>query len=136
MGVAISVGSRSYPIGTPSFLNAFFSTIGARLESERWGTRFPVLMQGLYSGRLASHDAEMAQEELATAQRELAEFGPHQVVWDFHNRAARPPWGDNVSPRITSLANYFVTSDGKDLFEVLHEALTESHQSGQPAIIR
>jgi 2,3-bisphosphoglycerate-dependent phosphoglycerate mutase len=45
------------------------------------------------------------------------------VVWDFEQRNVRPPWGDNISPTITSLADYFVTSDGRDLLAVIEEAL-------------
>jgi len=35
----------------------------------------------------------------------------------------RPPWGDNISSDITSLANYFITNDGKDLIDVLLMAI-------------
>jgi hypothetical protein len=53
--VAVGLGVRSnlWPVGTADFLHAFFSTIGARLEPDGWGTRFPVLMRELYSGELA-----------------------------------------------------------------------------------
>ena len=40
--------------------------------------------------------------------------------------------GTNISPDITDLSDYFVTSDGRDLFEVLLKALGESRDSGQP----
>lgn len=49
----------------------------------------------------------------------LASHPPAAVVWDFERPGARPPWGDAISEHITSLANYFVTSDGKDLLTEL-----------------
>ncbi len=39
--------------------------------------------------------------------------------------------GSSISSDITDLSNYFVTSDGRDLFEVILEALRESSDSGQ-----
>lgn len=51
------------------------------------------------------------------------EFAPDEIVWDIGNPGAMPPWGNNISTRISSLANYFVTSRGRDLFDVLFEAI-------------
>jgi hypothetical protein len=51
------------------------------------------------------------------------------VVWDIDNPEARPPWGDDISSDITDLSNYFVTSDGRDLFEVLDEAMSALERS-------
>ncbi|WMT20747.1 Imm70 family immunity protein [Parageobacillus toebii] len=34
-----------------------------------------------------------------------------------------PPWGDKISSKVTNLANYFATSDGKTFFEVLYNAM-------------
>ena len=126
MGVGIVVGGSEYPIGTGSFFGAFFSTVCVRLESERWGARFPVVMNRLYNGHLDASEAEGALHELDLIHHELEAFPPSDLVWDFRDRSARPPWGDRISPHITSLANYFVTSDGKDLFDVLRAALREA----------
>ncbi len=48
---------------------------------------------------------------------------PTESSGDNEDLQAKPPWGTNISPEITDLSNYFVTSDGRDLFEVLSEAL-------------
>ena len=135
MAVGIVVGGREYPIGSGSFFGAFFSTVCVRLESERWGARFPVVMNRLYSGHLAAGEAEAALSELDLIQQGLEAFPPSDLVWDFRDRSARPPWGDRISPDITSLGNYFVTSDGKDLFEVLRAALHQAATENQPARI-
>jgi hypothetical protein len=58
------------------------------------------------------------------------------VVWDIEDRSRRPPWGDDIAPEITSLADYFVTNDGKDLFEVLFAALDDAARTNQGARIR
>ena len=37
----------------------------------------------------------------------------------MNDKSKLPPWKDHISDQITSLANYFVTADGKDLFDEL-----------------
>jgi hypothetical protein len=125
MGVGIRVGNIVDELGSGSFVHAFFSTVSAHCEPKGWGSRFPALMQ-LYKGKLPAGLVEPAIGELRDAKRELSELAPSQVVWDIEDRKAQPPWGANISPSITSLGNYFVTSAGRDLFGVLEEALRDA----------
>lgn len=136
MALSAWVGRERFELGEPAFLKAFFSTVFAKLEAEAWGRRFPALMRDLYSGRLSPEKAAAAAEELAKLREELKAFKPKDLVWDFEDRTRRPPWGDEISPHITSLANYFVTSDGKDLLEVLQQALAAAAQKHQDVVIR
>ena len=124
MAVGIQVGSITDEIGTGDFLHAFFSTVSGRLE-DRWAQRFPALMQ-LYDGRLSFERTSEALAELSDIRSELADFSPDQVIWDIEDRAKMPPWGHDISTDITSLSNYFVTSTGRDLIELLREALEAS----------
>uniref|UniRef100_UPI00406CD2B9 Imm70 family immunity protein n=1 Tax=Psychrobacillus sp. FSL K6-2843 TaxID=2921549 RepID=UPI00406CD2B9 len=48
-------------------------------------------------------------------------------MWDINDTLLQPPWGDNISSDITSLANNFVTSEGVALIEVFFNALQTSH---------
>jgi 2,3-bisphosphoglycerate-dependent phosphoglycerate mutase len=130
VGVALRVGDRRWEVGTGDFFHAFFSTISYHLEPEGWGTRFPVLMDSLYQGALGANQADPALLQLTQAKKGLAGLPPSSVVWDVENLAASPPWGDNISEDIKDLAGYFITSDGKDLFEVLLQALACLKQTG------
>ncbi len=58
--------------------------------------------------------------------KKLKLFSPSEVVWDIEDLSKQPPWGDDISSDIKDLSNYFVTSDGKDMFEVLFYALNEA----------
>ena len=135
MALAFNVGSDSYEIGSAPFLKAFFSTVFVLVENEDWGSQFPVIMNDLYSGWVDSSQAGAARDELKSVKTQLSRFSPSHVVWDFENRDSRPPWGDDKSDSITSMADYFVTSGGKDLIEVLDEALAKSNALNVPVTI-
>ena len=124
MGISFEAGDERYEIGSSSFLNAFTSTIGYHLENNELGSKYP-LMKELLEGNLTWQDAEEAEKEALQIQKELTKFSPDKIIWDCNDLSKRPPWGDNSS-HITSLANYFVTSDGKDLFEVIFKVLNDS----------
>lgn len=134
MAVGIKVGSITDEIGTSDFFHAFFSTVSYHLE-EKWGSRFPALMNQLYQGELEPGLAEKAVAELRQIKDELVRFETSKVVWDIENLSKQPPWGADISPDITSLANYFVTSTGRDLISTLIEALDEAAAHGKPATI-
>lgn len=135
MSISASVGRQSFEIGAPSFFKAFFSTVLVRLEEDSWGSRFPVVMRSLYAGDVAPTDCAQAISELRIIREALSAFPPASVVWDFEAMNARPPWGDSISPDISTLATYFVTSNGKDLISVLEEALATAHARSMPLLV-
>ena len=120
--VGLKVGPIFYRIGTGSFLHCFFSTIAVRLEAGNWGSKYPILMNQLYKGEVSAGEIGPLIGELDNIKSELKKHDIGQVVWDIEDRSKKPPWGDNVAARITDLSNYFVTNDGKDLFEVFYAA--------------
>jgi hypothetical protein len=134
MAIGFRIGNQYWEAGSPNLLHAFFSTISSHLEPEGWGTRLPVMMNQLYAGALPASAAAEVRRELAQAREALRRLPPSAVVWDIENPEACPPWGDDISPHITDLSNYFVTSDGRDLFEVLDEAV--SALEGSQLILR
>jgi hypothetical protein len=48
------------------------------------------------------------------------------VIWDIDDLNKPMPWGDNISSDITDLSNYFVTSEGKDLITLFHNAIDKA----------
>lgn len=121
--VGLKVGPIFYKIGIGSFLHSFFSTVAYHLENNNWGSRFPLIMNELYYKSLAPDKIDSASEELKTIFTELEEYSPSMVVWDIDDLSKEPPWGNNIAERITSLANYFYTSDGDDLVAVFKKAM-------------
>lgn len=126
MSIGIKVDFLWFSIGTGDFFHSFFSTICVNLEGNKWGGKFPVIMKDLYAGELKVDKLEVAQLELAEIKKLLAQFPPSKIVWDVENLQKIPPWGDNISKDIKTLADYFVTDDGKNLIDVIDEALKEA----------
>lgn len=135
MAVGVTVGSITDELGAPSFVHSFFSTISAHCEPAGWGRSFPHLMNELYQGRLPHASALLALAELQQAKTTLSNLPPRSVVWDIENRQSRPPWGDNIASHITSLGNYFVSSSGRDVFDLLGEALAASAEKQQDVVL-
>lgn len=75
MAVGIKVGNITDEIGTSDFLFSFFSTVSANLEHV-WGSRFPRLLNDLYSGEMSQASATEALGDLATICTELAALSP------------------------------------------------------------
>lgn len=133
---AFTVKYYMYTIGTADFLHAFFSTVCGRLENDKWGSRFPYLMNELYQGVLSVKHLAAGTEELSQIKQELAQFAPDQVIWDIDDRSLTPPWGDNISDNITDLSNYFVTSEGEDFLTVFAVALDKAQKRNAPLKIQ
>ena len=136
MSVSLIVGEMVYEVGAGNFFHAFFSTICFHLEDSKWGSVFPVLMNSLYQGNVPADLVSQALVELSKINGSLSQLGPDKVVWDINNLKLAPPWGDNISPSITNLSNYWVTSDGKELLSVLKSALEQAKETGSDVKIR
>ena len=135
MSISLGVGASSFPIGSGEFFNSFFSTVATRLEGGDWGSRFPVLMKRLYQGRMEAVEADSALIELTQIAEEFQQLPRTDAVWDATDLSQQAPWGDDVAPTITSLANYLWTSDGRDLIAVLDRALRLAQTGGNPVVI-
>ncbi|MCX7113287.1 MAG: Imm70 family immunity protein [Proteobacteria bacterium] len=135
MSVGVRVGSIVDEVGASSFFNAFFSTITALLEQNKPSLRFPQISISFYKGKVEVENIEKAVNELREIKQEFAKYPPSSVVWDLEDRTKQPPWGKNISPDITSMENYFVSSTGRDLFDLLLEAFEYAEKKSLPVSI-
>ena len=67
------------------------------MENSDWGSKYPIIMNYLYSGIIEKEKMNEALIELETLKNHLTKFSPKDVVWDFENLDALPPWGTNIS---------------------------------------
>lgn len=132
MGVHLRTSHFIYEIGTSDFLTSFFDTIEVRLTKGIFGEKYPTVLNEFYNGNLNYESLDKAERELKEIQNRLKKFKPSKLVWDKYDLNKMPPWGNNISTDITDLSNYYVTSDGQDLFEVIFRAIetAKSEKSG------
>ena len=128
MAVGFKVKFYWYQIGHGDFLHSFFSTVAYNLENKIWGSRFPIIMNELYQGKIEYKNINVALEELNMIKNELKSLSPQEVIWDIEDLSKQPPWGNNISKDITDLSNYFVTSDGNDFLTILCHALEKAQE--------
>lgn len=135
MAVGFKVKYYWYQIGHGDYLHSFFSTISYHLEQNGWGTEYPFLLNELYNGKLENKNIDSAINELEAIKKKLQDFSPSQVIWDIDNLSKSPPWGDNISKDITNLSNYFITSEGEDLIDMLMKALEKGQKTNSDVYI-
>jgi 2,3-bisphosphoglycerate-dependent phosphoglycerate mutase len=135
VGVHLKASDFTYAIGSKDFFGSFFDTIDYHLTRGIFNKKYPTVLKEFYNGRLAYDSLIKAERELKDIQQRLKKLDPSKIIWDRDDLAKRPPWGDNISNEITDLSNYFVTSDGKDLFEVLFEAIEKARAEKADLII-
>ena len=126
--IGFKVEYNWYEIGSSDFLYAFFSTVAYDLENKKWGIRYPIIMKKLYQGRLEATDISQAIAELKMIRQGLQQLRPDKIIWDFENPKKQPPWVEKISPDITDLSNYFVTSDGEDFLTIFLHALEKAKE--------
>jgi uncharacterized membrane protein len=77
--VSQSLRQERFEVGSGSFLNSFFSTVGSRLEQSRWGSRFPVLQNQLFQGHLEFVMPPKLLPSCGPSETSLLCF--HQISW-------------------------------------------------------
>jgi 2,3-bisphosphoglycerate-dependent phosphoglycerate mutase len=134
--IGISVGSFWYELGISDFLYAWFSTINYHLEGKKWGSKFPIVMNEFYQGKVKAKNINILQQEIIEIQKQLKKYGPNEIIWNIENLSLQPQWGNNISSDITYLSNYFVTSNGEDLFDVVLSSIDMAIERKCELVIR
>ena len=124
--VAIRNGRVFTQVGPSAILHGLFSTISHNLEPEGWGSRFPVVMNDLYQGRVDAPQMSSALSELRVIASELQDVPVAQVVWDIDNPTAPPSPHYTLGASATNAADYFVTVTGRNL---LRDGLIDNVES-------
>ena len=136
MSVGFVVKYYWYQVGSSDFLYSFFSTVAYNLEEKKWGSKYPYIMLELYAGCLKKNHIKFAISELDALTKRLKDFDCSHVVWNFENLSLLPPWGNNISPDISDLSNYFVTSDGEDFLTIFRHALEKGLETDCDVLIK
>ena len=132
MAVGFNVDFYWFQIGSSDFLYSFFSTVAYRLENNIWGSKYPIIMKDLYYGKILIDSLDDAIIELSRIKDEFSRLKPESVIWSIDDLSIQPPWGNDISSDIADMSNYYVTSDGRDFFDVFLLALTTAKELKKP----
>lgn len=138
MSVGLKVGYSWYQVGRGDYLESFFSTIAYYLENKKWGSKYPHIMKQLYSGELSYEKVDNAINELESIRESLKKLSKKQnkIIWDARDLTIEvPKWAMNTNNEVVTLANYYVTTDGRDLIEVFLLALNDSKETNKNIIL-
>ena len=64
-------------------LNSFVSTVFVRLEHSNWGSRYPILMNELYQGRISVYHLKNCLLKLQSIRIEFSKLSSYDNVCDF-----------------------------------------------------
>lgn len=138
MSVGLKTGYSWYQIGRGDYLESFFSTVAYYLENKKWGCKYPAIMKQLYSGKLSYKDADIAMSEFKSIRESLKTLDKetNRIIWDARDLSIEAPeWAINPNTEINSLANYYVTADGRDLIDVFLLALNDSKELNKDLLL-
>ncbi|WP_223502011.1 Imm70 family immunity protein [Pseudomonas sp. BF-R-24] len=130
MTIALKQENVITEIGPGGILHSLCSTIAYRLESGKWGEKYPLIMNGLYQGMLGQKDAGLALAEMQAIKEGLSQLKLDQVIWDIENPLQLPPWGLNVGGDLKNIDSYYVTTSGRNLVNEIIDNLESLKEFG------
>lgn len=122
MNIASSDAKRSISLGGSDTWQTLCSTIYYHLASSE--QQIPHAFEFIKNGHCRNQDCLVTAREFNIVRDLLSQLKPDQIVYDYNNLGKLPPWGDRISPVITSCANYLTTGDGDDLLAEIVKILT------------
>lgn len=125
MAVGLKIDFLWYQIGSGDILYALFSTVCYQLEGKKWGSIYPVFMKDFYQGKLSWEKSKEFLNEIEDIKEKLKGKPIKDLVWNIEALEELPPWRDNISSDITNLYEYFLTSDGRKLIDIIILAIND-----------
>ena len=115
-------------IGTSDNWISLVSTVDVRLKNCK--KDISAAINFLISGKCDAASASEVAKQFKIIRTELSKFKPDQIIYDADNPDKEAPWKDNISPTITSCADFYTTADGKDLLSEIVDILTYAAAKG------
>lgn len=75
--------SCSFNLGSECMVQSFFSTIAYRLENDKWGSVYPVIMNEFYKGKLEQKNIIRAIVEIKEIKKRLQKLEFSQLIWNI-----------------------------------------------------
>jgi 2,3-bisphosphoglycerate-dependent phosphoglycerate mutase len=124
----VEVAGRRTELAASDIVQALFGTISYRLEPEGRGSRFPVVILGLYGGRLMPEEMLAALAELDVIANDLKALPQDRAVRSL--KELKPFRAGNGSAN--SLYEYFLALDGTPLVAALRDKIEQTRAAAEP----
>lgn len=114
---------KSSELGSYEYINCYLSTISSLLEDNKWGSKFPILIESLDAkAKLEPETCEELLAELEEIQSELKKYPPTKVNCgnigtDESNWMLEAPFDTSTD----NLYDYFMTADENNLTQTFIE---------------
>ncbi|MCD7882799.1 MAG: immunity 70 family protein [Lachnospiraceae bacterium] len=109
---------RTIDVGESEIWYSVYSTSEKRVYQAN--NKVPLALSFFKTGRCETKDALETARQFNLLRDEFSKYPPEKAVYDMKYPEKRAPWANNISPVVTSCANLYTTTDGKDLlFEVV-----------------
>lgn len=119
MTLFTSDGELSVDVGSGAIWYSAYSTAMCLL-ADKTKEAIPKALSFLKTGECPIEQISVTKKEMEIVIKEFSSLKPEDAIYDLHNPEVAPPWKGEIAARVTSCANMYTTSDGKDLFsEVL-----------------
>lgn len=120
-------------VGRSDIWLAVCSTI--RKYTEHRKNELEAALTFLETGNCPASKCLEAARQFNLIRDELAKHTPDEAVYDIDDLSKEAPWKENISPIITSCANYFTTADGNDLLAEIVKILSYSGYTGKNVLV-
>ncbi len=127
MNIVSSDARYSISLGGSDTWIVLCSTI--RYHLSIYKNRLNHVFEFVESGYCDSKNCLETAREFNLVRDLLSGYSPDQIIYDDKNPRVLPPWGNDISPVITSCANYLTTGDGNDLLAEIVKIFTCAYYS-------
>jgi hypothetical protein len=135
MAVGFKVYFYWYQIGPSTLLFSFFSTVCLRLENNKWGSKYPFIMNELYQGKLKKENVDKAIPEINGIVKNFLKLSIDKAIWDIDNLDIEPPERPKITKDMKKLIDFFITNDGDNVVYLLNSALKRALELNEDVII-
>ena len=113
MNIISSDFKRSISLGGSDTWKTLCATIKYYFSSQK--SEYEHVFLFIEDNYLSSKECLTAAKEFNFLRDALSQIAPSKIIYDDKKPDQLPPWGKDISPVITSCANYLTTGSGDDL---------------------
>jgi hypothetical protein len=121
---------KSCELGSYDYINCYLSTISSLLEENKWGSKFPILIESLDAkAKLEPETCEELLLELDAIQEELKNYPPSKIkCGDIDTENSNWMLEAPFDTTANNLYDYFMTVDETNLTNTFYEFAQEASE--------